>query len=150
LCFKNTAFASGFQRQAARRTDFGKLPRYDKPHEVIGMGDVGANLLVQAVRYTELGKPLSEKPVGSDRDRRGTLLGSPILFAPCGDSDVWMSELFPHLSRYANQILVRHTRLADVRRQGRSGHRPKVSREALFAKPTAQSSVGFGGNLELQ
>ena len=54
----------------------------------------------------ESGKPLLGKWVGSSRDRLGTLLGSPFRFAQHGASGIWMSELFPHLSKHADRMCV--------------------------------------------
>ena len=51
---------------------------------------------------SETGKPLTGKSVGSDRDQLGTVLGSPFKFSQHGDSGIWMSELFPQLSRHAD------------------------------------------------
>src|SRR6478736_4767361 len=47
----------------------------------------------------EDGKQLAGKSVGSEKDQLGTLLGSPFHFAQHGEGGIWISELFPHLSR---------------------------------------------------
>src|SRR5262245_34715983 len=52
------------------------------------------------------GKPLLGTSVGSDREQLGNLLGSPFHFSQHGESGVWMSELFPLLSRHVDRMCV--------------------------------------------
>lgn len=55
----------------------------------------------------QAGKDLAAKSVGQEGDRSlGQLLGSPFKFQQHGDSGVWISELFPRLSRFADQLCV--------------------------------------------
>ena len=54
----------------------------------------------------EEGKQLSGKDVGIDRDNLGKILGSPFKFAQHGQSGIWLSELFPRLSRHADKLCV--------------------------------------------
>src|SRR5262245_7244194 len=54
----------------------------------------------------EDGKQLAGKSVGSNREQLGTLLGSPFRFAQYGEGGIWMSELFPQLSRHADKLCV--------------------------------------------
>jgi hypothetical protein len=44
--------------------------------------------------------------VGEQREKLGTLLGSPFKFAQYGENGTWMSELLPHLSRQADRMCV--------------------------------------------
>ena len=50
------------------------------------------------------GQSLSGKSVGSPRENLGQLLGSPFRFTQHGESGMWISELFPHLSRHADRL----------------------------------------------
>ena len=79
----------------------------------------------------ESGKPLSGKSVGSDRDQLGKVLGSPFHFAQHGDSGIWMSELFPHLSRHADRMCV----IQSVHTEG------NVHGEALLRLHTGQANL---------
>ena len=91
----------------------------------------------------EAGKPLSGKSVGSDRDQLGTLLGSPFQFAQYGDSGIWMSELFPHLSRQADRMCV----VRSVHTEG-SAHGEALLRlhtgQANLVRPSVGAWVSYG------
>ncbi len=52
------------------------------------------------------GQPLSGKSVGLPQERLGQLLGSPFRFHQYGESGIWMSELFPQLTRHADRMCV--------------------------------------------
>lgn len=77
------------------------------------------------------GQPLSGTSVGSPRAELGTLLGSPFRFAQHGEGGVWISELFPHLARQADQLCV----IRSVHTEG-SAHG-----EALLRLHTGQSNL---------
>ncbi len=91
----------------------------------------------------ESGKPLSGKSVGSDRDQLGKLLGSPFKFAQHGDSGIWMSELFPHLSRHADRMCV----IRSMHTEG-SAHGEALLRlhtgQANLVRPSVGAWVSYG------
>ena len=91
----------------------------------------------------ESGKPLAGKSVGSDRDDLGTLLGSPFRFAQHGEGGVWISELFPHLSRQADRLCV----VRSVHTEG-SAHGEALLRlhtgEANLVRPSVGAWVSYG------
>jgi hypothetical protein len=92
---------------------------------------------------TESGKPLAGKSVGSDRDQLGTVLGSPFKFAQHGDSGIWMSELFPHLSRHADRMCV----VRSLHTEG-SAHGEALLRlhtgQANLVRPSVGAWVSYG------
>ena len=91
----------------------------------------------------ESGKPLSGKSVGSDRDQLGNVLGSPFQFAQHGDSGIWMSELFPHLSRHADRMCV----IRSVHTEG-NAHGEALLRlhtgQANLVRPSVGAWVSYG------
>lgn len=91
----------------------------------------------------ESGKPLSGRSVGSDRDQLGTLLGSPFRFAQHGEGGIWMSELFPHLSRQADRMCV----IRSVHTEG-SAHGEALLRlhtgQANLVRPSVGAWVSYG------
>ena len=92
---------------------------------------------------TEAGKPLSGASVGSNRDQLGTVLGSPFRFSQHGESGVWMSELFPHLSRYADRMCV----VRSLHTEG-SAHGEALLRlhtgQANLVRPSVGAWVSYG------
>ena len=92
---------------------------------------------------TEAGKPLSGASVGSNRDQLGTVLGSPFRFAQHGESGVWMSELFPHLSRHADRMCV----VRSLHTEG-SAHGEALLRlhtgQANLVRPSVGAWVSYG------
>jgi hypothetical protein len=92
---------------------------------------------------TEAGKPLSGKSVGSDRDQLGNLLGSPFRFAQHGDSGIWMSELFPKLSKHADRMCV----IRSMHTEG-SAHGEALLRlhtgQANLVRPSVGAWVSYG------
>ncbi len=92
---------------------------------------------------SESGKPLAGKSVGSDRDQLGKVLGSPFRFAQHGESGVWMSELFPHLSRHADRMCV----IRSVHTEG-SAHGEALLRlhtgQANLVRPSVGAWVSYG------
>jgi hypothetical protein len=92
---------------------------------------------------TESGKPLSGKSVGSDRSQLGTVLGSPFRFAQHGESGIWMSELFPQLSRHADRMCV----VRSVHTEG-TAHGEALLRlhtgQANLVRPSVGAWVSYG------
>lgn len=54
----------------------------------------------------EDGKPISPQAVAAEKTSLGNALGSPFQFAQHGQGGVWISELFPHLAKQADQLCV--------------------------------------------
>lgn len=91
----------------------------------------------------EAGQQLAGKSVGSDKEQLGTLLGSPFKFAQHGDSGIWMSELFPHLSRQADRMCV----IRSLHTEG-SAHGEALLRlhtgNANLVRPSVGAWVSYG------
>lgn len=89
------------------------------------------------------GQSLSGKSVGSDADSVGTALGSPFKFAQHGNSGVWISELFPHLSRHADRMCV----IRSLHTEG-SAHGEALLRlhtgQANLVRPSVGAWVSYG------
>ena len=89
------------------------------------------------------GNPLSGKSVGSDREELGTLMGSPFRFAQHGENGVWISELFPHLSRQADRMCV----IRSVHTEGQA-HGEALLRlhtgQANLVRPSVGAWVSYG------
>ncbi len=91
----------------------------------------------------DAGKELHGKDVGSEREKLGPLLGSPFQFAQHGQSGIWMSELFPHLSRHADKLCV----VRSVHTEG-SAHGEALLRlhtgQANLVRPSVGAWVSYG------
>ena len=91
----------------------------------------------------ESGKPLFGKSVGSQRDQLGKLLGSPFRFAQHGDSGIWISELFPHLSQHADRMCV----IRSMHTEG-SAHGEALLRlhtgQANLVRPSVGAWISYG------
>ena len=91
----------------------------------------------------EDGKQLSGKSVGSERDQLGALLGSPFHFAQHGEGGIWISELFPQLSRQADRLCV----VRSVHTEG-SAHGEALLRlhtgQANLVRPSVGAWVSYG------
>ncbi|MEQ1828515.1 MAG: DUF1501 domain-containing protein, partial [Pirellula sp.] len=89
------------------------------------------------------GKPLSPEVVGSDRKKLGDLLACPFRFAQYGESGVWMSELFPHLSQQADRLCV----IRSMHTEG-SAHGEALLRlhtgQANLVRPSVGAWVSYG------
>jgi Protein of unknown function (DUF1501) len=89
------------------------------------------------------GKQLAGKSVGSDREQLGTLLGSPFRFAQHGEGGVWISELFPQLSRHADKLCV----VRSIHTEG-SAHGEALLRlhtgQANLVRPSVGAWVSYG------
>lgn len=97
----------------------------------------------------ESGKPLAGKSVGSEAKQLGTLLGSPFKFAQHGEGGIWMSELFPHLSRHADRMCV----IRSLHTEG-SAHGEALLRlhtgQANLVRPSVGAWVSYGLGSESQ
>jgi len=92
---------------------------------------------------SEAGKPLAGKSVGSDRDKLGTLLGSPFQFAQHGDSGIWMSELFPELTRHADRMCVVRSMHTEGSAHGEALLRLHTG-QANLVRPSVGAWVSYG------
>jgi len=52
------------------------------------------------------GEALAPETVGSSKKKLGNILASPFQFSQHGESGVWISELFPNLSKHADRLCV--------------------------------------------
>lgn len=91
----------------------------------------------------EAGKPLAGSSVGSDRDQLGTLLGSPFRFQQHGAGGIWMSELFPHLSRQADRICVVRSMHTEGSAHGEALLRLHTG-QANLVRPSVGAWVSYG------
>jgi hypothetical protein len=89
------------------------------------------------------GKQLSGSSVGSKREQLGELLGSPFRFAQHGEGGIWISELFPQLSRQADRLCV----IRSVHTEG-SAHGEALLRlhtgQANLVRPSVGSWISYG------
>ena len=91
----------------------------------------------------ESGKPLSPQDVGSDRNQLGVVLGSPFRFAQHGESGIWMSELFPHLSRQADRLCVIRSIHTEGQAHGEALLRLHTG-QANLVRPSVGAWVSYG------
>ena len=89
------------------------------------------------------GQPLAGKSVGSDRDQLGTLLGSPFKFSQHGESGVWISDLFPHLSAHADQLCVVRSMHTEWSAHGEALLRLHTG-QANLVRPSVGAWVSYG------
>jgi hypothetical protein len=89
------------------------------------------------------GKQLAGSSVGSKKKQLGTLLGSPFRFSQYGEGGVWISELFPHLSRHADRMCV----IRSMHTEG-SAHGEALLRlhtgQASLVRPSVGAWVSYG------
>jgi hypothetical protein len=90
------------------------------------------------------GQDLDGSSVGRDSSRKlGPLLGSPFKFAQYGQGGVWISELFPHLARQADQLCV----IRSLHTEG-SAHGEALLRlhtgQANLVRPSVGSWISYG------
>jgi hypothetical protein len=89
------------------------------------------------------GKQLSGDAVGSEKKQLGTLLGSPFRFSQHGEGGIWISELFPQLSRHADRLCV----VRSVHTEG-SAHGEALLRlhtgQANLVRPSVGAWVSYG------
>jgi hypothetical protein len=98
---------------------------------------------------TEDGKSLSGKSVGSDKEDLGKLLRSPFKFAQHGESGVWMSELFPHLSQHADRMCVVNSMHTEGQAHGEALLRLHTG-QANLVRPSVGAWVSYGLGSESQ
>ena len=89
------------------------------------------------------GQSLSGKSVGSERDQLGTLLGSPFKFSQHGESGVWISELFPHLSAHADKLCVVRSMHTEGSAHGEALLRLHTG-QANLVRPSVGAWVSYG------
>jgi hypothetical protein len=89
------------------------------------------------------GQSLAGASVGSGLKDLGLLLGSPFRFAQHGQSGVWMSELFPQLSRHADRLCV----VRSLHTEG-SAHGEALLRlhtgQANLVRPSVGAWISYG------
>ncbi len=91
----------------------------------------------------EAGKPLAGESVGVDRESLGQVLGSPFRFAQHGESGVWMSELFPQLSRHADRLCVVRSMHTEGSAHGEALLRLHTG-QANLVRPSVGAWVSYG------
>ena len=92
---------------------------------------------------SEAGKSLAGESVGSNKKSLGTVLGSPFRFAQHGESGVWMSELFPHLSRHADRMCVVRSMHTEGNAHGEALLRLHTG-QANLVRPNVGAWVSYG------
>ena len=92
---------------------------------------------------TEAGKALAGESVGSHKKSLGTVLGSPFRFGQHGESGVWMSELFPHLSRHADRMCVVRSMHTEGNAHGEALLRLHTG-QANLVRPSVGAWVSYG------
>lgn len=92
---------------------------------------------------SEDGKPLAGSSVGSDGKSLGTLLGSPFKFDQHGDSGIWISELFPHLSKHADRMCVIRSMHTEGNAHGEALLRLHTG-QASLVRPSVGAWVSYG------
>jgi hypothetical protein len=89
------------------------------------------------------GESLSPETVGSNKKKLGDLLACPFRFSQHGDSGVWISELFPHLSQHADRLCV----IRSMHTEG-SAHGEALLRlhtgQANLVRPSVGAWVSYG------
>ena len=89
------------------------------------------------------GKPLHGKDVGSDKEKLGTILGSPFQFSQHGESGMWISELFPELATHADKLCL----VRSLHTEG-SAHGEALLRlhtgQANLVRPSVGAWVSYG------
>jgi hypothetical protein len=95
------------------------------------------------------GKSLAGSSVGSDKQDLGKLLGSPFKFTQHGESGVWMSELFPQLSRHADRMCVVNSMHTEGQAHGEALLRLHTG-QANLVRPSVGAWVSYGLGSESQ
>lgn len=90
------------------------------------------------------GQDLDASSVGSEANRKlGKLLASPFKFSQHGEGGLWISEVFPHLARHADQMCV----IRSLHTEG-SAHGEALLRlhtgQANLVRPSVGSWVSYG------
>ncbi len=89
------------------------------------------------------GQSLPGKAIGQDADSLGTALGSPFKFSQYGNSGVWISELFPHLSRHADKMCVVRSMHTEGSAHGEALLRLHTG-QANLVRPSVGAWVSYG------
>lgn len=95
------------------------------------------------------GKPLAAQSVGQSGGDLGTVLGSPFKFAQHGESGVWISELFPQLARWADQLCVIRSMHTEGQAHGEALLRLHTG-QANLVRPSVGAWVSYGLGCESQ
>lgn len=91
----------------------------------------------------EDGKPLQAEAVGSGTGSLGQLLASPFKFSRHGESGIWMSELFPHLSQQADRMCVIRSMHTEGQAHGEALLRLHTG-QANLVRPSVGAWVSYG------
>ncbi|HEY7423480.1 MAG TPA: DUF1501 domain-containing protein [Gemmataceae bacterium] len=98
----------------------------------------------------DAGKKLSETAGQALFSKRGgTILPSPFAFKQCGQSGLWISELFPHLARHADDLCLLNGMHTDVPNHPQSCLMLHTG-EFRFTRPSVGSWVLYGLGSENQ
>ena len=94
-------------------------PRRRRPENLIVIFLTGGFSHVDTFDYkpalnTYHGKPVPSFGLRSDETGKRPLLGSPFRFRQCGESGLWISELFPHLGTLADDLCVIRSLHTDI------------------------------------
>ncbi|MCA9138738.1 MAG: DUF1501 domain-containing protein [Planctomycetales bacterium] len=90
------------------------------------------------------GKTLHGSSVGvADKETLGTLMGSPFKFDQHGDSGIWISELFPHLSGHADRLCVIRSLHTEGNAHGEALLRLHTG-QANLVRPSVGAWVSYG------
>ena len=89
------------------------------------------------------GQSLPGKAIGQAADSLGTALGSPFKFAQHGGGGVWISELFPYLSRHADKMCVVRSMHTEGSAHGEALLRLHTG-QANLVRPSVGAWVSYG------
>jgi hypothetical protein len=92
---------------------------------------------------SQSGRQLAGTSVGRGEKSLGTLLGSPFRFRQRGDSGVWMSDLFPQLSRHADRMCVIRSMHTEGNAHGEALLRLHTG-QANLVRPSVGAWVSYG------
>ena len=91
----------------------------------------------------EAGKELAGSTVGSDKEKLGTLLGSPFRYSQHGEGGVWISELFPELARHADRLCVIRSMHTEGNAHGEALLRLHTG-QANLVRPSVGAWISYG------
>jgi Protein of unknown function (DUF1501) len=91
----------------------------------------------------QAGKPLAAKSVGRPGGDLGTVLGSPFKFRQYGESGVWVSDLFPEVATWADQMCVIRSMHTEGQAHGEALLRLHTG-QANLVRPSVGAWVSYG------
>ena len=91
----------------------------------------------------EAGKPLAGSSVGAEQESLGTVLGTPFAFSRHGEGGIWMSELFPELSKHADRMCVVRSMHTEGSAHGEALLRLHTG-QANLVRPSVGAWVSYG------